>query len=448
MTQKTITQEQKYLDAWNSFIAGNASGVPGDIHVLRESAIAKFSELGFPIHRRGNEEWKYTDVRSIANFPFASLVSSPADQVDDKVFYPYSIGGTVWNRMVFLDGHWLQHLSSLPSLPKDAIAMSLANAMASHPHLVNKDLAHHASYQHSGFTALNTAFLQDGALVVVPENIEVAEPIHLIFLSSGLEQGSVSHPRTLVSVGANSKATIIESYGGPVGNPYLTNAVSEYVVGPGANLETFHLQQHGDEAKHIGSTHVKLTNDSNFSSRVFDFGGSISRNTLNVMMVGEGSSCRLYGLYMTNDSQHVDNQVFVDHAAPHTTSRQVYKGVLNGHSRGVFHGNITVRQHAQKTDAQQMDKNLLLSDDAEADTKPALWIYADDVKCGHGATCGKLDDNALFYLRSRGLDEEAARRILIHAFANEILDNVGLTPLRVHLERFVSASLRFDRQSS
>ena len=446
MTQKTITQEQKYLDAWNSSIAGNTSGVPGNIHVLRESAIAKFSELGFPTHRRGNEEWKYTDVRSIASFPFSSLVSPSADLVDDKVLSPYSIGGAVWNRMVFLDGHWLQNLSSLPSLPNTVVATSLANAMTTHTDLIIKDLAHHASYEDSGFIALNTAFLQDGALVVIPENIEVDEPIHLIFLSSGLQQGSVSHPRTLVSVGANSKVTIIESYGGPVGNPYLTNAVSEYVVGPGANVETFHLQQHGDAAKHIGSTHVKLSNDSNFSSRSFDFGGNISRNTLNVMMTGSGSSCHLYGLYMTNDSQHVDNQVFVDHAAPHTTSRQVYKGVLNGRSRGVFHGNITVRQQAQKTDAQQMDKNLLLSDDAEADTKPALWIYADDVKCGHGATCGKLDDTALFYLRSRGLDEEAARRILIHAFANEILDSVGLTPLRVHLERFVSTSLRLDRQ--
>ena len=176
----------------------------------------------------------------------------------------------------------------------------------------------------------------------------------------------------------------------------------------------------------------------------FDFGGTLSRNTLSVALEGTGSSCNLYGLYMTNDGQHVDNQVFVDHAAPHTTSRQLYKGVLNGRSRGVFHGSITVRQNAQKTDALQMDKNLLLSDDAEADTKPALWIYADDVKCGHGATCGKLDDTAMFYLRSRGLDETSARRMLIHAFANEILDNAGLTPLRVHLEQFVTSSLRFE----
>ena len=444
MAQQTLNQEQKYVEAWNASIAGNASSVPDSIHVLRESAIARFSELGFPTARRGNEEWKYTDVSSIANAAYTALVPSPTNRVAAKTLDRHIMGGSVWNRLVFVDGHWLPELSWLPSLPTEVTAMSLAKAMSSHPHLVADDLAHHALFQQNGFTALNTAFLQDGALLTIPEGIEVDEPIHLIFLSSGNEQGSVSHPRTLVTLGANAKATVIESYGGLIDGPYLTNAVSEFVLGPGAHLETFHIQQHGHRAYHVGSRQVKLGNDSSFTAGAFDFGGRISRNMLNVTMEGAGSSCNLYGLYMTNDSQHVDNQVSVDHAAPHTTSRQVYKGVLDGHSRGVFHGSITVRQNAQKTDAQQMDKNLLLSDGAEADTKPALWIYADDVKCGHGATCGKLDDTALFYLRSRGLDEESARRMLIHAFANEMLDNVGLTPLRVHLEQFVSSSLRFE----
>ena len=446
MTQQTATQEQKYVEAWNASIAGDASSVPDSIHALRENAIATFGEIGFPTLRRGNEEWKYTDIRSIASAEYPSLVSEPANRVATEALDQHIMGGEVWNRLVFVDGHWLPGLSSLPSLPPEVTAMSLAKALSSHPHLVTNDLAQHARYQDSGFTALNTAFLRDGALLTIPDAIEVEEPIHLIFLSSGMEQGSVSHPRTLVTLGANARATVIESYGGLVDAPYLTNAVSEYVLGPGARLDTFHLQQHGLQASHIGSTQVKLANDSCFTAGAFDFGGHISRNTLNVALEGAGSSCNLYGLYMTNDSQHVDNQVLVDHAAPHTTSRQVYKGVLDGHSRGVFHGSITVRQEAQKTDAQQMDKNLLLSDDAEADTKPALWIYADDVKCGHGATCGKLDDTALFYLRSRGLDEVSARRMLIHAFANEVLDNVGLTPLRVHLEQFVSSSLRFEGQ--
>jgi Fe-S cluster assembly protein SufD len=444
MAQQTATQEQKYVEAWNSSIAGDSSGVPDSIRALRESAIARFSELGFPTTRRGNEEWKYTDVSSIAKASYASLVPLPTDRVAAKTLDQHIMGGSVWNRLVFVDGHWLPDLSWLPSLPPEVMAMSIAKAMTSQPDLITDDLAQHASFQESGFTALNTAFLQDGALLTIPEGVEVEEPIHLIFLSSGQEQGSVSHPRTLVTLGAHAKATVIESYGGLVDGPYFTNAVSEFVLGPGAHLESFHLQQHGHQAYHVGSTQVKLANDSSFVAGAFDFGGTLSRNTLSVALEGTGSSCNLYGLYMTNDGQHVDNQVFVDHAAPHTTSRQLYKGVLNGRSRGVFHGSITVRQNAQKTDALQMDKNLLLSDDAEADTKPALWIYADDVKCGHGATCGKLDDTAMFYLRSRGLDETSARRMLIHAFANEILDNVVLTPLRVHLEQFVTSSLRFE----
>ncbi len=446
MTQQAATQEQKYVEAWNDSIAGNASSVPDNIHALRESAIATFGEIGFPTTRRGNEDWKYTDIRSIANAAYASLAPDPANRVATADLDQHIMGGEVWNRLVFVDGHWLPGLSSLPSLPPEVTAMSLANAMSSHPQLVATDLAQHARFQDNGFTALNTAFLQDGALLTIPDGIEVEEPIHLIFLSSGLEQGSVSHPRTLVTLGANAKATVIESYGGLVDAPYLANSVSEFVLGPGAHLETFHLQQHSPQGNHIGSTQVKLAKDSSFTAGAFDFGGNISRNSLNVTLEGVGSSCNLYGLYMTNNSQHVDNQVLVDHAAPHTTSRQVYKGVLDGYSRGVFHGNITVRKEAQKTDALQMDKNLLLSDNAEADTKPALWIYADDVKCGHGATCGKLDDTAMFYLRSRGLNEESARRMLIHAFANEVLDNVGLTPLRVHLEQVVSSSLRFEGQ--
>ena len=195
-------------------------------------------------------------------------------------------------------------------------------------------------------------------------------------------------------------------------------------------------------AYHVGSTQVRLARDSRFTAGSFDFGGSIARHTLSVELEGEGSECSLYGLYMTNHGQHVDNQVLVNHIAPHTTSDQVYKGVLNGRSRGVFHGSITVQQTAQKTNAKQSDKNLLLSDEAEVDTKPALWIYADDVRCGHGAACGKLDDGALFYLQSRGIDEATARRMLVHGFANEVLDYVDLTPLRVHLEQLITATLR------
>ena len=442
MTQQTATLERRYVEAWNAAIAPSSSDVPAELHALRESAIAKFEEVGFPTERRGNEAWKYTDVGPIANATFDDLAPVPPVRVATEALDQHIMGGSVWNRMVFVDGHWVPSLTSLPMLPPQVTVTSLAKAMALHPHLERDHLGHYASCDESGFTALNTAFLRDGGALIVPHDTVVEEPIHFIYLSSSEGHSSVTQPRTLVSMGRNAKASIIESYGGLTDTMSLTNAVSEYVLAEGAQLDACRLQQHSGSAYHVGSAQVRLGRNSRFTAGAFDFGGAIARSTLNVALEGEGGECTLYGLYMTNHGQHVDNQVLVDHIAPHTTSEQVYKGVLDGKSRGVFHGSITVRQAAQKTNAKQTDKNLLLSDEAEVDTKPALWIYADDVRCGHGAACGKLDDGALFYLQSRGIDEAAARRMLVHGFANEVLDHVELTPLRVHLEQLIHDSLR------
>ena len=442
MTQQTIALERKYVEAWNAAIAPASSDIPAELHALRQSAIAKFEEVGFPTARRGNEAWKYTDIGPIARAAFDDLAPAPPVRVATEALDQHIMGGSVWNRMVFVDGHWVPSLTSMPSLPPQVTVTSLARAMALHPHLVREHLGRCAPYDEGGFTALNTAFLRDGAVVIVPHDVEVEEPIHFIYLTSSEGHSSVTQPRTLVSLGRNAKATVIESYGGLNDTLSLTNAVSEYILAEGAQLHTFRLQQQASPAYHVGSTQVRLARDSRFTAGSFDFGGSIARHTLSVELEGEGSECSLYGLYMTNHGQHVDNQVLVNHIAPHTTSEQVYKGVLNGRSRGVFHGSITVQQTAQKTNAKQSDKNLLLSDEAEVDTKPALWIYADDVRCGHGAACGKLDDGALFYLQSRGIDEAMARRMLVHGFANEVLDYVDLTPLRVHLEQLITATLR------
>lgn len=441
MTQRAATLERRYVEAWNNAIAPASSDVPAALHELREAAIAKFEEVGFPTARRGNEAWKYTDVGPIVNAAFDDLAPAAPVRVATEALDQHVMGGSVWNRMVFVDGHWVPSLTSLPSLPPQVTVTSLARAMALHPHLV-RDLGHYAPYDESGFTALNTAFLRDGAVLVVPHDTVVEEPIHFIYLTSSEGQSSVTQPRTLVSIGRNAKASVIESYGGLTDTLSLTNAVSEYVLAEGAQLDACRLQQQARSAYHVGSAQVRLGRDSRFTAGAFDFGGAIARHTLSVALEGEGSECTLYGLYMTNSGQHVDNQVLVEHIAPHTTSEQVYKGVLNGRSRGVFHGSITVQQTAQKTNAKQTDKNLLLSDEAEVDTKPALWIYADDVRCGHGAACGKLDDGALFYLQSRGIDEATARRMLVHGFANEVLDHVELTPLRVHLEQLIHATLR------
>ena len=446
MTQQTATLERRCVEAWNAAIAPSSTGIPAELRALRQSAIATFEKIGFPTARRGNEAWKYTDVGPIARAVFDDLAPEPPVRVATEALDQHVMGGSVWNRMVFVDGHWVPALTSMPTLPPQVTVTSLAKAMALHPHLVRDHLGHYAAYDESGFTALNTAFLRDGAVVIVPHDVVVEEPIHFIYLSSSEGQSAMTQPRTLVILGRNARASVIESYGGLTDTASLTNAMAEYVLAEGAHLDAFRLQQQALPAYHVGSAQACLARDSRFTLGAFDFGGAIARHTLNVALEGEGSACTLYGLYMTNDGQHVDNQVLVNHAAPHTTSEQIFKGVLDGRSRAVFHGSITVQQAAQKTNAKQTDKNLLLSDEAEVDTKPALWIYADDVRCGHGAACGKLDDGALFYLQSRGIDEAAARRMLVHGFANETLDYVGLTPLRVHLEQLITASLRATRR--
>ena len=276
----------------------------------------------------------------------------------------------------------------------------------------------------------------------MPDGAVVEQPIHILFLTTSREKDTVSHPRVLVVTGRHSKTTIIESYGGLTNARYLSNAVSEVVVGPGASVEHYRIQRHSEKAYHVGTTQAVLGRDGHFSSVTFDLGGALVRNNLNVLMGDEGSSCMLNGVYLVTRSQKVDNQVTIDHAKAHTTSRELYKGVLAGQSRAVFHGSIIVRRNAQKVDARQEDKNLLLSDQAEANIKPAFWIYADDVKCGHGAATGRLDESTLFYLRSRGLSEDDAQSLLVRGFVNEVIETISCDPLRAHIGDLVTATLQ------
>ncbi|MFQ5861192.1 MAG: Fe-S cluster assembly protein SufD, partial [Dehalococcoidia bacterium] len=398
---------------------------------------------GFPTARRGNEEWKYTDVGPIARESFQPLLTPPAPvRLKTGELGPFTFRESSWSRLVFVDGSYNAQLSSLSSLPAGVSVVNLAEAMTSKADLVEHHLARHASYATNAFTALNTAFVHEGALVYIPDGTLVEEPVHLLFLSTSRQQATVSHPRVLVLVGKESRATIIESYGGLADGRYFTNTVTEVVLGAGAVVRHYRVQRQSEQAFHIGTHQVELDRDSTFSSVTLDMGGGLVRNNLNVLMGGEGSSCMLNGLYLVTRSQHVDNQVIIDHAKPYTTSRELYKGILDGKSRSVFHGSIIVRKGAQKVDAQQVDKNLLLSDQAEADTKPAFWIYADDVKCGHGAACGQFDEHALFYLRSRGIGEKTARSLLTRAFVSEVIASIDREPFRTHVDRLVRTTVQ------
>ncbi len=411
-----------YLREFESLERNGYGLHPQWLQTLRRDAIHAFTALGFPTARRGNEEWKYTDVRPIARAGFRLPTQScHSESIEESIPNLASLGDPAWHRMVFVDGRFVPNLSSLPETITTA---NLADALHSHDSLIQKHLARHAPYRTHAFTALNTAFLHQGAFLRLPPDTALDHPLHLIYLSTTGEPHTLSQPRTLAVIGRGSKAAIVETYAGPDGTPYLSNAVSELVLEANASLDYYRLQQHGDEGYHVGTTQAVLGSGANFSSTTLDLGGSLVRNNLNALLDAPESGCALNGLYLAGETQKIDNQVVIDHAKPHTNSRELYKGILGGRARAAFHGSITVRKDAQKVDAKQEDKNLLLSDKAQVNVKPAFWIYADDVKCGHGAASGQIDENSLFYLQSRGIDQEQARRLLVRGFAQEIIDAI------------------------
>ena len=441
MTNRSNKELRQYIHAQEFFEDGVFSEDPGWARNLRQSAMANLKQIGLPTQRRGNEEWKYTDVRPIARTDFQLGTNGPSSEISESDLAPLSFGGINWIRLVFINGTYSPDMSSLSGAGKDITVTNLSEGMKTQPDLVRNHLSHYADYETKAFTALNTSFVHDGALVHIPDNQVVTEPIQILFLSAPQYHTSVSHPRVLVVTGKHSEATIIEGYTGPPATGYLTNGVTELVIGEGSSVKYYKAQRQGQDSYHITTTEVILGRDSNFSSVNIDLGGKITRNNLNILTQEENSSCKLSGLYMVTGTQHVDNQVIIDHAKPYTTSRELYKGVLAGSSRSVFHGSIIVREGAVKVNAHQVDKNLLLSDKAEADTKPAFWVYCDDVLCGHGAACGQMDESALFYLRSRGLDEQAARGMLTRAFVNEVIDNIENKQFRDYVDELVENTL-------
>ena len=447
MTQ-LLKKYERYLADFRAFEASRPANEPRWLQEIRQRALSRFEEVGFPTARRANEEWKYTNVNPIANGTFeyplyaskavVARHASPSQGSNIRQVAPWNDS---WINLVFVDGHYSHTLSTGLDQVDGARVANLADAIRTDQGLVQPHLAHYATIEEDGFTALNTAFLRDGAFIQVPDNSSLPSALHLVYVSTDRGQPTVSYPRTLVVVGRNAGVTIVESYVGLSGAPYFTDAVAEIVVGDGANVEHYRYLMESPEAFHVGVTRVHQGQDSIFSSTSFAMGADVARNDLHVFLDAPGSSCFLRGLYLTSGTQHIDNHISIDHVKAHTTSRQYYKGILAGRSRAVYSGRVLVHKDAQKTDAHQSDKNLLLSEGAEVDTKPSLEIYADDVKCGHGATAGQVAQDALFYLRSRGLDLQTATSLLIHGFASEILDAIQLEPYRAYLDELFSKSL-------
>ena len=423
---------EQLVGSYRAWASNGASRAPDWLKDLREGSIARFHDLGFPNMKQ--EAWRFTSVAPIAEGSF-ELAKPPARILRLEDIRPFLLFEAGY-RLVFVDG-FFQPLLSTPFF--DDI-QSLAHVVTHRQDLVRQHLGKYAATQDRPFSALNTAFVSDGAFIHVPAKATVAEPIQLLFLASGDKQ-VVTHPRNLVVVEREARASIVETYASLAASGYWTNAVTEIVVGDGARVDYHRVQRESDRAYHVAATQSHQGRDSTLNLHFVAFGAALARHDIGAVLSGPGGTLILNGLYLLAGAQHADHHTTIDHAADHCESHEYFNGVLDGKSRGVFTGRIIVRPGAQKTDSKQTNNNLLLSTDAHADSQPQLEIYADDVKCTHGSTVGPLDPRALFYLRSRGIGEHEARRLLTYGFAAEILGRMDVAPLRLQLDAIVRGRL-------
>jgi Fe-S cluster assembly protein SufD len=423
---------QRYLAQFQDFVRDAGAVAPARVNAARQRAIERFAQLGFPTTK--NEDWHFTSVAPIAEHEFTFVAAATGDVTrEDLEGFGFAAEG--WHTAVFVNGRFAPELSSLDRLDARARVLPLSDAWRSAPALTEKIGTIISDADSHAFTMLNTAFMLDGAVVHVPADVVVEQPIHLLFVTDAHAAKTAMHPRNLVVVDANARATVIESYASVGEAMYFTNAVTEVSVGAGATLNHTRIQREGRRAFHVGTVEASQGRDSHYVSFSFATGGSLSRTNIYTKLAGAGGGCTLNGLYMLDGEQHCDHQTRIEHIEPNCFSRELYKGVLDGRSHGVFNGKVYVHPAAQKTDGKQTNNTLLLSKEAQVDTKPQLEIFADDVKCTHGATIGKLDELALFYMKSRGMDAETARRLLIYAFAAGVLETIDQIEVREGLER-------------
>ena len=403
----------------------------------RRSAFETFVAQGWPTKKQ--EEWRFTDVAPITESDLLPAIATHGS-FDLSHFDPslLRLGGSDGHRLVFVDGHHHRELGTgtLPSLqvaPFSSPAVMDSAELRAHlgRHLRNAN----------AFVALNTAFMNDGALVQIPAGFRVEQPIYLVYLASAA--GGTSFPRTLIVAGANSQATVVEIHLGADGRATLSNAATEIVLGTDAQLGYHAIQKTSPVGFHVGHVAITQAAGSTFSAHSLSLEGRIVRNDLHVVLAGEGCACNLDGVYLAAGKSHVDNQTTIDHSKPRSTSRESYRGAVEGAGHAVFSGRIVVRPGAEKTDARQTNRNLILSDGAQVNSKPQLEIFTSDVKCSHGATTGRLDPDALFYLRARGIGEKEASRMLIRAFLQQGLERIASTALRAELEAVLDR--RIDR---
>lgn len=428
----TIDMQDSLLTGIDEFIDSRRAE-PAWRGDLRTRALEQFRAEGLPNTR--DEEWLYTPVSAIAD---AGYALAPHVEVAPAEIEPFLFAGFDGPQLVFVNGRFAPALSDQRALPAGARLTSLGELLQSEPSLVEGWQGRAVQFRQRGFTALNEAWNTDGAVLIVDKDVEVLTPIHVLYYSSGTGAG---HPRTLVVVGRHARAALVETFAGAADTTYFVNAVTEVIVDEGGHVDHYKVQRDSTKSHHVASMHLHLAKAADVATHNITLGGKLTRNDINATLDGEGIECTVNGLYLVDGDRLVDNHTAIDHAKPHCHSYEIYKGVLDDRGRGVFNGKIFVREDAQKTDAKQTNQVILLSDDATIDTKPQLEIFADDVKCTHGATVGQLSEDALFYLRARGIAKDDARSLLVHAFAEDIVDRIRIEPVRRALEQVLLARL-------
>jgi Fe-S cluster assembly protein SufD len=402
---------------------------------LRENAFARFCETGFPTTRM--EDWRFTNVSAIAQSEFT--LAGNGNGLPSNAQIVRNGMKEAACRLVFVDGHFAPELSFLENLPDGLMVRSLAKQIAEAPQTLEPYLGRYLNVERDAFSALNSAFLEDGAYLHVRRGAIVEAPVYLQFVSVSNGRATMNHPRNLVVAEDGSQIAVVEDYVSSGIGATLSNAATELVAGDGAVVSHYQIERESLESFHISTLRIQLGRGANVASHSLLIGARLARNNVNPVLVGEGGECLVNGLFIGKGSQHLDNYMLVEHRSPHCGSRQFYNGILDDRAHGVFHGRIIVRKDAQKTDAKQTNRNLLLSDDAQIDTKPQLEILADDVKCTHGATIGQIEDQALFYLRTRGIEEAVARQMLLLAFANECTDRMKENTVRTFVQSLIES---------
>ncbi|HED06250.1 MAG TPA: Fe-S cluster assembly protein SufD [Ignavibacteria bacterium] len=422
-----------YLENFKGFENSLNGASSGFIHQLRKKAIRSFEDLNFPTTH--DEEWKYTNIAPLLMHNF--IPSGKATNLSKGDITKFLFDDLNGSLLVFVNGYYVNELSDLRNLPKGVVVQNFASALKENYSIVQKYYGKYADYKNHIFTALSTAFIKDGAFIYVSDGKILNDPIHLLFITSTKNDKILVQPRNLFVAGKNSQFKILEHYVSLDEDTYFTNSVTEIFTDENAIVDHIKLQEESKKAFHIARMEVNQEKSSNFTSHLISLGGGIARNDINSRFNDEGGECMLNGLFLTSGTQLFDVHSMIDHAKPLCNSHEHYKGILDDKSRGVFNGKVMVRRDAQKTNAFQENNNILLSTEALINTKPQLEIFADDVKCSHGATIGQLDADSMFYLKSRGIPEDIARGILIHAFASDVIKYIKIDPIRNYLENIL-----------